>query len=74
MVNNDFVDEFLLSTIVLQDSIWTTRYCLTKCYLNSLGLLFTTLTSGWFFLMSHLLGFQPFVILFFLVLLLDIVV
>ena len=74
MVNKDFVDESLLSMIVVQESILTTRYCLKKCYLNYLGLLFTTLTFGWLFFMSHLLLFQPFVILFILVLLLDILV
>ena len=73
-MNNDFVDESILSMIILQEYILTTRYCLTKFYLNSLGLLFTRLTSGWLFLMSHLLGFQPFVIFFVLVLLLDILV
>ena len=73
-MNNDFVDESLLSMIVVHESILTTRYCLTKCYLKYKEILFTILTSGWLFLMSHLLGFQPFVILFVLVLLLDILV
>ena len=73
-MNNDFVGESLLSMIIVQDSILTTRYCLTKIYLKSLGLLFIILTFGWFFFMSHLLGFEPFVILFVLVLLLDILV
>ena len=73
-MNNDFVDESLLSMIVVQESILTTRYCLTNYYLNSSGLLFTRLNSSWLFFMSHLLLFQPFVILFILVLLLDILV
>ena len=73
-MNDNFVYESLLSMIVVQESILTTRYCLTNYYLNSSGLLFTRLTSSWLFLMSHLLGFQPFVILFILVLLLDILV
>ena len=49
-MNNDFVDESLFSMIVVQESILTTRYCLKKCYLKYLGLLFTILTSVWFFL------------------------
>ena len=73
-MNNDFVDESLLLIIIVDESILTTRYCLTKFYLNYLGLLFTTLTSVWLYFISNLLGFQPFVILFVLVLLLDILV
>ena len=74
MVKNDFVDESILAMIVVQESILTTRYCLTNFYLKSLVILLTILTFGWLFLMSHLLGFQPFVILYVLVLLLDIFV
>ena len=73
-MNNYFVQESLLLMIVVQESILTTRYCLKKCYLKSLGIFFITLTYGWLFFMSNLLGFQPFVILFVPVLLLDILV